>query len=203
MSSAIPCASCGRPSVATRPWRAPQPECRDCREVRRGKVPHNTRVPERVVQQQIVHLLRSLGAQVWVLGTVRPRGDTPGTRQTPGIGDLFACLRGRALWVECKAAGGRLRPEQAVFRAAVRETPCHHVVGGVDEVVAWLVAQGILRADAVAHYRVAAKPPREGVSAPRPATTPSKDGRRAVASPSVNRSPVQIDLRHPRPEADQ
>lgn len=112
------------------------------------------RIPERVVQRQIVHLLRSLGAQVWVLGTARPRTDGhQGTCQTPGLGDLFAVLRGRALWCEVKARGGKLRPEQVVFRDAVQTTPCHHVVGGVDEVVAWLVGQGVLRADAVAHYR--------------------------------------------------
>lgn len=143
------------------------------------------RVPERVVQQQIVHLLRSLGAQVWVLGTVRPRGDTPGTRQTPGIGDVFACLRGRALWVEVKAAGGRLRPEQVVFREAVLTTPCHHVVGGVDEVVAWLVAQGILRADAVAHYRApVANEPR----ASQRSATNGEGAARVVAGRGENRS---------------
>ena len=125
------------------------------------------RVPERIVQRQVVHLLRSLGGEVWVLGTVRPRGDTPGTRQTAGIGDLFCCLRGRALWVEVKAAGGKLRPEQQQFRAAVLQTPCHHVVGGVDEVIAWLVGEGLLRADCVPHYRLAdegaAKSPRLAV----------------------------------------
>lgn len=160
MSSAIPCVSCGRASTPSRPWRKAPPECRECREVRRGRAPHGARIPERVVQRQIVHLLRAVGAQVWVLGTTRRRGDHPGTMQTPGIGDLFAVLRGRALWVEVKAAGGKLRPEQVVFRDAVQTTPCHHVTGGVDEVVAWLVGQGILRADAVAHYRVAAESPR-------------------------------------------
>ena len=133
----------------------------------RAKAPKLPRVPERIVQRQVVHLLRSLGGEVWVLGTVRPRGDTPGTRQTAGIGDLFACLKGRALWVEVKAAGGKLRPEQAVFREAVLSTPCHHVVGGVDEVIQWLVGQGLLRADAVPHYRLAddgtAKSPRLAV----------------------------------------
>lgn len=126
------------------------------------------RIPERVVQRQIVHLLRSVGAQVWVLGTVRPRGDTPGTRQTPGICDVVAFVpRAGLLMVECKAKGGRLRPEQSHFRDCCLEHHVAHVVGGVDEVVAWLVAQGILRADAVAHYRVAAPQAREGVSAPR------------------------------------
>ena len=159
MSSAIPCASCGRPSVATRPWRAPQPECRDCREVRRGKAPHIARVPERVVQQQIVHLLRSLGAQVWVLGTTRRRGDYHGTMQTPGLPDLIASVKGHMLMVECKAAGGRLRPEQRVFQQACQDCGVAHVVGGVDEVVAWLVGEGLLAASSLPSYRVPAECP--------------------------------------------
>ena len=161
------------------------------------------RIPERVVQRQIVHLLRSVGAQVWVLGTTRRRGDYHGTMQTPGLPDLIASVKGHMLMVECKAAGGRLRPEQRVFQQACQDCGVAHVVGGVDEVVAWLVGEGILRADALPHYRVAAKPPREGVSAPRPATTPSQDGRKAVASPRSGARAVRIDLRHPRPEADQ
>ena len=180
-----PCASCGRPSVATRPWRAPQPECRDCREVRRGKAPHIARVPERVVQQQIVHLLRSLGAQVWVLGTTRRRGDYHGTMQTPGICDVVAFVpRAGLLMVECKAKGGRLRPEQSHFRACCREHGVAHVVGGVDEVVAWLVGQGILRADAVAHYRGSPESANEAAQCSRTATQedyptngPSKNSR--------------------------
>lgn len=171
--------------------------------MRRAPKVRPARVPERVVQRQVVALLRSVGGWVWVLGTTRRRGDYQGTMQTPGLPDLIAAVHGRMLMVECKAIGGKLSHAQVAFQVACQDCGVHHVVGGVDEVLAWLVAQGILRADAVAHYRVAAKPPREGVSAPRPATTPSKDGRRAVASPSVNRSPVQIDLRHPRPEADQ
>lgn len=163
MSSAIPCASCGRPSVATRPWRAPQPECRDCREVRRGKVPHNTRVPERVVQQQIVHLLRSLGAQVWVLGTTRRRGDYHGTMMSPGLPDLIAAVHGRMLMVECKAIGGKLSHAQVAFQVACQDCGVHHVVGGVDEVLAWLQQQGIVKPDAVPWYRqdgATAKSPR-------------------------------------------
>jgi hypothetical protein len=45
------------------------------------------RIPEKVIQQQIVTLLRSIGAQVWVLGTRRKRGDYQGTMQTPGLPD--------------------------------------------------------------------------------------------------------------------
>jgi len=40
------------------------------------------RIPEKVIQSQIVVLLRTCGAAVYVLGGARPRGDYPGTRQT-------------------------------------------------------------------------------------------------------------------------
>lgn len=112
------------------------------------------RVPERVVQQQIVHLLRSLGAQVWVLGTTRRRGDYHGTMQTPGLPDLIASVKGRMLMVECKAKGKGLRLEQRVFQQACRDCGVAHVVGGLDDVIAWLMAEGLLKTDAVAHYRL-------------------------------------------------
>lgn len=124
------------------------------------------RVPERVVQQQIVTLLRSVGAAVYVLGTVRRRGDFHGTMQTPGLPDLFAVLPASkvaapdgafssptALWVEVKAEGGQLRREQAEFRAQCESAELAHVVGGVDDVIAWLIAGGWLKAENVPHYR--------------------------------------------------
>lgn len=180
MSSAIPCVSCGRASTPSRPWRKAPPECRDCREVRRGRAPHDVRIPERVAQRQIVHLLRSVGAQVWVLGTTRRRGDHPGTMQTPGICDVVAFVpRAGLLMVEVKAKGGRLRPEQSHFRDCCREHHVAHVVGGVDEVIAWLVGQGILRADALPWYRqegAAAESPILAAQQPRRATQPVRAG---------------------------
>jgi hypothetical protein len=111
------------------------------------------RVPERVVQRQVVGLLRALGAHVYVLGTVRPRGDYPGTHQTPGLPDLLVFLRGRLLCIEVKAAGGRLRPGQVLFREDCLQAGIAHVVGGVDEVLAWLMGQGLIRPDQVSHER--------------------------------------------------
>jgi hypothetical protein len=123
--------------------------------------PHRLpRVPEKAEQQHIVQLLRSLGFAVYVLGTVRPKGDTPGTRQTLGIPDLFAWTAARdgrpsrPLWVEVKARGGRLRPEQAVFREQALAAGTAHIVGGLDAVIAWLVAEGYMRAQHVPHYRL-------------------------------------------------
>jgi len=103
--------------------------------------PRLPRVPERTVQAQIVHLLRWHGYYVCTYGTTRPRGDHPGTCQTPGVADLEAFGYGRLLKVEVKARGGRLSPAQAKYRAECQLANVAHVVGGLDEVVAWLAAQ--------------------------------------------------------------
>lgn len=109
------------------------------------------RQPEKTQQIQIVRLLRTLGAAVWVTGTRRPRGDYPGTRMTPGLPDLFAFLPLRAggptrllLVIECKAKGGRLRLEQAQFAACCREAHLAYVAGNMDDVIGWLTQHGWL-----------------------------------------------------------
>lgn len=124
---------------------------------------HSTRpIPERVVQQQVVTLLRACGASVYVLGTRRPRGDYQGTRQSPGIPDLYALLPAPKLagggtptgvWIEVKRQGGRLRPEQASFAQQCRAARIPHVVGGVDEVLRFLVTGGWVSAANLPHYR--------------------------------------------------
>lgn len=120
------------------------------------------RVPEKVVQANVVRLLRSIGANVWVLGTHRRRGDFQGTMQTPGIGDVFAILPTAPhspagpsvpLWVECKADGGRLSPDQIRFRDCCRSASLGHVVGGLDEVIRFLVSGGWLKSNNLPHYR--------------------------------------------------
>lgn len=117
------------------------------------------RVPEKVEQQHGLQLLRSIGARVYVLGTVRRRGDYPGTMQTPGVADVFAFLpkrgnqRRRALWWECKAAGGRRRPEQIEFQELCGETDLEHVVGTFDALIAALDGLGYVKATQFPHYR--------------------------------------------------
>lgn len=113
------------------------------------------RVPEKAEQAAIVQLLESLGAKVYVIGTKRRKGDYQGTMQTPGIPDLYAVLPGHAkrqypmrltpLWVEVKAAGGRLSPEQLEFKKLCVGSVISHVVGGVDAVQNWLVDHGWLK----------------------------------------------------------
>lgn len=128
----------------------------NCRMAKAGLAP---RVSEKTEQAHIVQLLKSIGAAVYVLGTRRPRGDYAGTCQTPGIPDLLAFLPSRIdrltrlLFVECKAAGGRLRPEQLDFRTLCECAQVAHVVGGLDAVIAWLVAERYVKADAFPHYR--------------------------------------------------
>jgi hypothetical protein len=103
---------------------------------------------EKTVQSQIVHLLRSLGASVYVIGTVRRKGDWHGTMMSPGICDVLAFVQCRDAYrfvaIEVKAGRGRLRPEQAQFQAHCQAAHIEHVVGGLDAVIAWLEVHGCL-----------------------------------------------------------
>lgn len=124
-------------------------------------------VPERVEQAHIVQLVRSVGGQAWVLGTTRRKGDYAGTMQTPGIPDLVTFIplptftpKGERcgvhsvlLFIEVKAVGGRLRPEQIVFRDTCHAAGVQHVVGGLDAVLAWMVERGVVKAENVPHHR--------------------------------------------------
>jgi hypothetical protein len=119
--------------------------------------------PERVEQANGVQLLRSMGAAVYVLGTVRRKGDHPGTMQTPGIADVEAFLPAREgrprrlLKWEAKSRRGRLRPEQAVYRELCSATPgVLHVTGPLDALIAALIEHGYLRGDQVGHYHLPA-----------------------------------------------
>jgi len=120
---------------------------------------------EKREQAQIVNLIEQLGGAVYVLGTRRAQycglcgGKTSdqGTRQTPGIGDLFVLLppspRPREgastalvpLWIEVKGKTGSLQPEQVMFRSQCLAAHLGHIVGGLDEVMAWLERGGWVR----------------------------------------------------------
>jgi hypothetical protein len=125
--------------------------------------PKPRRVPEKVVQAQIRHALLSVGAAVYTIGRP-PRRDAvfKGTGQTPGIPDLYALLPdtptgplmvpGHGLWIECKAKGGKLRPEQAAFQARCVDAGIPHLVGGLEDVLAYLLAHGYIR-EYPAQYR--------------------------------------------------
>lgn len=112
-------------------------------------------------QLKVRQLIASLGGRAFVLGTRRRKGDHQGTMQTPGLPDLVAFLPVRAssppVWrlvvVECKAPGGRLRPEQETFRELCRWANVEHVTGGYDAFVRWCQQRGHLRPEHVPHYR--------------------------------------------------
>lgn len=122
---------------------------------RRPQRPSKTpKLLEKHVQRQIVDYLRLIGAEVYVLGTVRRKGDHPGTMQTPGIPDLWAFLppakaaahgeRGY-LWIEVKAAKGLLSPQQRGFRDGCEASRVNYVTGGLDAVQGWLMDRGWVR----------------------------------------------------------
>lgn len=131
--------------------------------VQRLQAPRSTarptlpRVSEKAEQTAIVKALRLVGGQVYVVGTVRPKGDFHGTCQTPGIPDLMCFLppppHGRSprhyhhvfLFVEVKARGGRLRHEQLAFAESCTAANVWDLVGDADVVLAWLTAHGYLR----------------------------------------------------------
>ncbi len=124
--------------------------------------------PEKLEQQQIKQYLQGLGAKVYVLGTRRRRSDHQGTMQTGGLPDLIAFLHQRtyqgavavqapgarvALFIECKAKGGRMSDDQKELRALCQAAGVPHVVGGLDDVIAWLVEHNYVRAYQVPWYR--------------------------------------------------
>jgi hypothetical protein len=119
------------------------------------------RIPEKVVQAQIVAALRSIGALVYVLGHPSPNDGRKfrGTGQTPGVPDLLVFVRAPKLnkvvqlWVEVKAEGGRLSEAQLGFQAQCTIANIEHIVGGLKEVYAWLLRVGAINAGAIAHYR--------------------------------------------------
>lgn len=124
------------------------------------------RISEKVEQAHIQQLLAgALGAKVYVLGHPSPKDGRShrGTGQTSGLADLLAFIPKRvshgeiALFVEAKATGGRLRPEQEEFRDHCFLATVHHVVGGLDAVIKWAIGNGLLKTDQVPHYRAPAE----------------------------------------------
>jgi hypothetical protein len=118
--------------------------------------PRPRRQPEKAEQAAIVKLLRGIGCAVYVLGTRRPAGDYQGTCMTAGIGDVYAFLPRHTgtLWVEVKAAGGRPSPAQVAFQEACQACGQAHVLGGQNEVIAWLLEHGYIHEGQVPHYRL-------------------------------------------------
>lgn len=108
------------------------------------------RTSEKAIQRDVCALLRRLGAAVYTIGTVRRRGDHPGTMQTPGLPDVLCFLpirdgRRTLLLLELKAQGGRLSTHQKAFRAYCEQAQLGYVTGNLDTVIAWLEEAGYLK----------------------------------------------------------
>jgi hypothetical protein len=128
--------------------------------LRRAKMP---RVLEKAEQANGVALLYKVGCpRVYVLGTHRRKAESDhGTHQTPGISDVIAFLPrvlGVLFW-EVKARGGKSSDEQAELAELVRACTAaglgvHYCLGTYDDLIAWLMSVGLLKADQVPYYRV-------------------------------------------------
>ena len=121
----------------------------------------NPRIPpplEKEIQADIVQLLESVGAKVYKIGTKRKKSDHQGTMQTPGIPDLCAFVNvqrdvgwsqpGMAtvqIWIEVKRPGETMSEDQMMFCWNALRAGVNHIVGGVDEVLDWLKARGVVK----------------------------------------------------------
>jgi hypothetical protein len=121
---------------------------------------------EKVEQRNTVDLLTRIGAKVYEIGRPRQQkchacgaqSKDLGTRQTPGIPDLFVFLpigrsngpiaRPRYVWIEMKRQGATesdLTTEQKEFREFCRERSITRIDGAFDKVVDWLASHGFVR----------------------------------------------------------
>ena len=124
------------------------------------------RQPERAEQEAVKRLLLTIGAKFWVAGTVRKKGDHPGTMQTPGLADMplvFLPIKNsvRQLVVievkspkAAKTKSGGLRPEQRELQVCCWEAGVPYIHGDLDAVIAWLVEHEYVKASQFPHYRV-------------------------------------------------
>ena len=104
--------------------------------------PNLRRPLEKGAYESIITLLRLANCDVYRMAQARA------STQSLGFPDLFAFApisSGlRTITVEVKRPGGKVRPEQAVFQERCIERGMLHVVGGTEEVLAALQANGLL-----------------------------------------------------------
>lgn len=102
--------------------------------------------PEARISKDIRDFLRTLGFAVYSLeqGYRPERG---GTRQTPGLPDLYAMGKGFGMWIEVKTPKGKLRASQELFRDEARANGVNwHCWRSVSDAVEWAKELGILEA---------------------------------------------------------
>jgi hypothetical protein len=103
--------------------------------------------PEAIVERDIVNFFRQIGCAVYKLsqGYRKERG---GTRQTPGLGDLYVMhpdIPGGSLWVECKAERGKPSPAQLAFADECVACGVSYLLAkSVDEAWEYAVAIGLI-----------------------------------------------------------
>jgi len=105
-----------------------------------GGLPAKAVPLEREVYESVILVLTLAGCEVYRLSQVRA------SRQTAGLGDLWVFgPRDLFAWIEIKRPGGRLRPEQRLFRERCQARRIEHVVGGIEEIerllVRWKLAE--------------------------------------------------------------
>ena len=116
------------------------------------------RVSEKSEQAHIIQALRTIGAKVYTIGRP-PRRDAvhKGTGIAIGLPDLLSFLPESSttprhlLWIEVKSARGRLSEAQKAFRDVCQVCGVPHLVGGLDDVLAYLLERRYV--SEVAHYR--------------------------------------------------
>lgn len=96
---------------------------------------------EKEIQAEVMDLLRAYGFTVYNLS--QPRA----TKQTPGIGDVYAVnpWRRRVLWFETKTPDGRQSPDQVEFQVLhvqLESSSISYVPGGVLAAEEYLIAIG-------------------------------------------------------------
>ena len=96
---------------------------------------------EAKVRSEITALLQGVGASVFSTSQNRK------SRITAGTPDLFCALPKRLGWlaIEAKASGGKSSPEQQALETFCAFHGCPLVVGGFDEVFAYLKAVGLVQ----------------------------------------------------------
>jgi hypothetical protein len=100
----------------------------------KGRASAWRRPSEKQVQAAVKEMLGKIGCRVY--DTSQPMR----ALITPGVPDLIAFHPRRGLlFIECKAPGGKLSEAQEDFQRLCRQAGIHHIVGGVEDVLAFLV----------------------------------------------------------------
>lgn len=109
----------------------------------RARPGHDDLVTPRPIEKQVVArvrlLLHSVGVETHSTQQTRP------SRQARGLPDLW-CMSQRTggFWLEVKRPGGKQSPGQVAFQHGCARANIPYVLGGLDEVVAFLMSRGIL-----------------------------------------------------------